>query len=486
MILYRATDEVAVSLNWRQNVLTKNDVFELEITDFGNDGEGVGRYEGMTFFVKGAIIGDVIRAGVLKLKKTYGYARIVEIIKESPFRTEPPCPVAGKCGGCSLMNLSYERQLKYKEDKIISCLTRIGGINPEEKIEILPIIGAQSPLRYRNKAQLPVGQDEKGNPVTGFYAGHSHNIIDCEDCLLQPQIDSAIIHAVKKYMEKCGVSAYNEETGKGLVRHVLVRVGFRTGEIMVCVIINGDSLPKEERLIDMLKKTVSGCNSAENKYILKNVSININKENTNVIMGPKVLTIFGEDYISDYIGDLKFRISPHSFFQVNPEQTKKLYDTALSFAGLTGTETVWDLYCGTGTISLFLAGSAKKVYGIEIVPEAIADARENAKDNNIDNTEFFVGAAEEVLPDYLKKHPESRADVVVLDPPRKGCDEKLINAVITLDPQRIVYVSCDPATLARDIAIFSEKGYRLKKVRGCDMFPHTSHVETVCLLSRKA
>lgn len=480
--------------------MKKNDIFDLEITDMGVDGEGIGHYDGMTFFVKDALIGDMIRARATKLKKNYGYARVEEVLTPSTFRVEPKCPHHRRCGGCQIQALSYEKQLEFKQEKVRGNLIRIGGFSTEEiDAKMLPIVGMESPFRYRNKAQFPVGYDKEGNLVTGFYAARTHSIIPVEDCLLGVEENAPILDAIKSWMLANGVSAYNEETGKGLLRHVLIRFGFTTKEIMVCLIINGHKLPAQEDLISRLSE-MEGMTS---------ISINSNTKNTNVILGDVTECIWGQAYITDYIhlretndsvvgtedefelGDVAvaYRISPQSFYQVNPVQTEKLYSTALDYAGLTGEEYVWDLYCGIGTISLFLAQKAKKVYGVEIVPQAIEDAKNNAKLNGIENAEFFVGKAEEVLPEFYENLKEGDAmltpDVIVVDPPRKGCDTACLDTMLKMQPKRIVYVSCDSATLARDLRILCDGGYEVKKVRAFDQFAHTGHVETVCLLSRK-
>ena len=493
--------------------MIKNQVVTIRIENIGNDGEGIGKYEGYTLFVKGALPGDVAKVKVLKAKKTYGYAKVEELIMPSPDRVVPKCLVAGRCGGCQLQHLSYERQLAYKADKVKNCLLRIGGI-AEERLNAItePIIGMEEPFYYRNKAQYPVGVNKEGAPVMGFYAGHSHNIIDCTDCAIQEPVNAVILPVIKQFMQEKNISAYNEETGKGLLRHVLTRVGFHTKEVMVCLIINGRKFPGAEELALRVAKVVEnfnknvtestatesnvadgstitgnkiGYNIAEN-YILKSFCLNVNTEKTNVILGQEILSVYGENYITDYIGNVKYRISPLSFYQVNPKQTVKLYEKALEYAELTGNEVVWDLYCGIGTISLFLAQKAKQVYGVEIIPQAIEDAKVNAELNNLTNAEFYVGAAEDVMPaKYKESGGTMKADVICVDPPRKGCEESLLDTVAAMEPRRIVYVSCDPATLARDVKYLEEKGYELKKVCPVDQFGHTGHVETVILLSRK-
>lgn len=536
--------------------MKKNDIFELEITDMGTDGEGIGHYDGMTFFVKDALIGDVITARATKLKKNYGYARVEEIKTPSTFRVEPQCELHKRCGGCQIQALSYEKQLEFKNDKVRNNLMRIGGF-PEAELDskMQPPVGADSPYRYRNKAQFPVGYDRDGNIVTGFYASRSHNIIPVGDCKLGVPQNKEILDIIKEWMNECGITPYDENTHKGLVRHVLIRYGFTSKQIMVCLVINGDSPDSKRRAENVYVSRVdsgkiadkrNGDKAGDNKECgstagdsrhnaadslcerlskidgMTSISYNINKENTNVILGKKTVCIWGRPYIEDTIHLLSYpdftpqgtgityQISPQSFYQVNPKQTEKLYSTALAFAGLTGNENVWDLYCGIGTISLFLSQKAKQVYGVEIVPQAIEDAKNNAKLNGITNAQFFVGKAEEVLPQFYadaKKNitkgieaikPEVpaekdtdeadmlRPDVIVVDPPRKGCDEKCLDTMLAMSPERIVYVSCDSATLARDLKILCEEKYELIKWQAFDQFSHTGHVETVCLLSRKA
>ena len=463
--------------------IKKNDILTVEITDTGIEGEGIGKTDGFILFVKDAVIGDTVQVKVMKAKKNYAYAKLEKVLVPSPFRVQPPCPFHRQCGGCQLQPLSYEKQLEFKQNKIRNNLIRIGGFSPEHIDACMePIIGMEDPWHYRNKAQFPFGYDKEGNVVTGFYAGRSHNIIANTDCALGVEENKTVLETILAYMKKYGVSAYDETSGKGLIRHVLIRKGFASGQLMACIVINGNKLPEEKALAEELWK-IPGMTS---------VSINVNTERTNVILGKKVRVLKGEEKIEDTIGDVVFRISPLSFYQVNPVQTKKLYGQALEYAGLTGEETVWDLYCGIGTISLFLAKKAKKVYGVEIVPEAIADAKENAARNGITNAEFFVGKAEEVLP---QKYEEEGvyADVIVVDPPRKGCDAELLETILKMQPERIVYVSCDSATLARDLKILCEgaqedektAGYQIEKWRAVDQFPMTTHVETVVLMSRK-
>ena len=528
----------------------KNDIVTVTIEDIGNDGEGIGKSEGYTLFVKDAVIGDTVEARITKCKKNYGYARVEKVVTPSSFRVEPRCRFHRQCGGCQIQAMSYERQLAYKQDKVRNHLIRIGGF-PEEKVDavIEPVIGMENPWHYRNKAQYPVGYDRNGKLVTGFYAGRTHDIIANTDCALGIPENKVILEAVLEYMRENKVTAYRETEGTGLVRHVLIRTGFATGEIMVCIVINGKKLPEEGELVrkltglsfaqkdnegtlrcdtqdQMISKdekvyrfeskscevpeSPSGQEPGLKRDIyeygngtkgrlfcqrIESISVSINTEKTNVIMGKEIRMLWGKDRIRDNLGGISFAISPLSFYQVNPIQTEKLYSLALDYAGLTGKETVWDLYCGIGTISLFMAKKAKQVCGVEMIPEAIEDARTNAQDNQIENAQFYVGKAEDVLPAFYEgaignrmtdadeqmRHP----DVIVVDPPRKGCDEKCLETMIAMRPERIVYVSCDSATLARDLKVLCAGGYELEKVRAVDQFGHSVHVETVCLLSNR-
>ena len=448
----------------------KNDLVTLEIEDCGIDGEGIGKADGFTVFVKDAVIGDTVTAKIIKAKKNYGYGRLMEVLKPSPYRVEPKCEFARQCGGCQLQALSYDQQLVFKTNKVKGHLERIGGFTD---IPMEPIIGMDELFHYRNKAQFPVGRNKEGKIVTGFYAGRTHNIIENRDCALGVAENKEVLDRVIAHMEKYGIEPYNEATGKGLVRHVLIRYGYFTKEVMVCLILNGNKIPKEEQLVKSLCE-IPGMTS---------ITINVNKKHSNVILGEEIRLLWGQEYITDRIGDISYQISPLSFYQVNPMQTQKLYAKALEYADLHGEETVWDLYCGIGTISLFLAQKAKFVRGVEIVPAAIENAKENAKLNGLENTEFFVGKAEEVLPREYKKNGVY-ADVIVVDPPRKGCDETLLETMVEMNPERIVYVSCDSATLARDLKYLCERGYELRKVCPVDQFGMTVHVETVVLLSK--
>lgn len=453
--------------------MEKNQEFTVSIEDISEDGAGIGKLDGYIWFIKDAVIGDVVRARAMKMKKNYGFARLMEILTSSEARVEPKCPVARQCGGCQLQAMSYEEQLKFKERKVKNHLLRIGKFK-EDEIHMLPIMGMKEPWRYRNKAQFPFGLDKNGNIVAGFYAGRTHDIIECEDCLLGVEENKDILGIIKGFMRVHGIRPYDETTHKGLVRHALIRKGFHSGEIMVCLVINGKDIPAKEQLVEELCQ-VKGMTS---------ISYSINQEKTNVIMGKEIVNLYGPGYITDNIGNVTYQISPLSFYQVNPVQTEKLYGTALEYAGLTGNETVWDLYCGIGTISLFLAQNAKKVYGVEIVPQAIEDARRNAALNNITNAEFFTGKAEEVLPEQYEKN-KVYADVIVVDPPRKGCDQVCLDTILKMAPKRVVYVSCDSSTLARDLRYLADGGYEVEKVRCCDMFGQSCHVETVVLLSQQ-
>ena len=463
-------------------MMKKNDKVIVTIEDIGINGEGIGKVDGYTLFVKDAIIGDTVEAVITKPKKNYGYAKMLKIMDCSPHRVPAKCPVARQCGGCQIQELSYEAQLTFKAKKVRGNLERIGGFTPEFLDQVMePVCGMDTPFHYRNKAQFPIGTDKEGNVITGFYAGRTHQIIPNMECALGVSVNQEILGIIVDFMNEYHLTVYDEETQRGLVRHVLIRYGFTTKEIMVCLVINGDNLPHSEKLVDKLVQ-INGMTS---------ITYSINRENTNVIMGKEIRLLWGQSYITDYIGNVKYQISPLSFYQVNPAQTETLYGLALKYAQLTGGETVWDLYCGIGTISLFLAQKAKKVYGVEIVPQAIDDARNNAKINDMENVEFFVGKAEEVLPEYYAEYERQHgkkayADVIVVDPPRKGCDETLLDTIVKMQPKRIVYVSCDSATLARDLKYLCENGYELKKVKPVDQFPMTTHVEVVSYLDYKS
>lgn len=467
-------------------MMQKNEVVKVKIEDIGVGGEGIGKVDGYTLFIKDTIIGDVVEAKVVKAKKNYGYARLMNVLTPSKDRVEEVvCPMARKCGGCQIQEMKYPAQLAFKESKVRGNLERIGEVPGELLDEIMhPVVGmdeeGMQPFRYRNKAQFPIGTDKDGRVTAGFYAGRTHSIIGNTDCVLGVEVNEEILNCILDFMEEFEIPAYDEVKHKGLVRHVLLRYGFKTDEIMVCLVINGKTIPHCHDLVGRLRQ-IPGMTS---------ITLSSNTAKTNVIMGDTIRLLWGQEFITDYIGEIKYQISPLSFYQVNPVQTEKLYGLALDYAGLTGNETVWDLYCGIGTISLFLAKKAKQVYGVEIVPQAIDDAKNNAKINNITNAEFYVGKAEEVLPEYYKEYEKTHngekahADVIVVDPPRKGCEESLLQTIVDMQPEKVVYVSCDSATLARDVKFLRAKGYELKDVTPVDQFPHTVHVETVCLLSK--
>lgn len=545
----------------------KNDLVVLEITDLTEEGQGVGKCDGLVFFVKGTVMGDVVEARILKVKKNYAYAKVEKLLQASPYRVTPLCPVAGKCGGCQLQHLSYEKELAWKEDRIAQSLIRIAGISEEEVRKRGEGILGGVLSRYRNKAQYPVQNkkgireekalggrvfaEEKRGPENekagfdslgiGFYGFHSHRIIEAEDCLINSAENPLIINCIKDWAREYKVSGYEEETGKGLLRHIFLRKGFSTGEILICLVLNGKSLLHGKELWEKLQRLplrveagglqrgaeVSSRMDAESEADgrcgvdpereadihcgidaqsevdvhceengkiqgrIVGLCININEGRGNAVLGRETLCLYGKDSIEDKIGELSFSISVPSFYQVNPAQTEKIYGKALEYAALTGEETVWDCYCGIGTISLFLAQKAKQVYGLEIVPEAIENAKKNAEKNGLHNTEFYVGAAEEVLPKWVQEQKREGkdvghlVDVVSLDPPRKGCDEACLSAVLELSPKRIVYVSCDPGSLARDMKYLREGGYALEKWVGIDNFPRTGHVETVALLQKE-
>ena len=548
----------------KEHSLQKNDLITLEITDLTEEGQGVGKKDGLVFFVKDSVMGDLVEAKILKAKKNYAYAKVEKLLEASPYRITPLCPVAGKCGGCQLQHLSYEKELAWKEDRIAQSLIRIAGLSPEEVESKKEGILGGVLSRYRNKAQYPVqsrkeirsggatsvsdwkvdgkwpgknkieAKEKSSDLSMGFYGFHSHRIIETEDCLINSAENPLILECIKEWAREYKISGYEEETGKGLLRHIFLRKGFSTGEILLCLVLNGKSLPHGKELwekleglslndeegslqsradmqcdVDTQSRAELHCrvdtqseadgHCEENRKIQEKIvglCVNINEGSGNAILGRETLCLYGKDSIEDKIGELSFSISVPSFYQVNPVQTEKIYGKALEYAALTGEETVWDCYCGIGTISLFLAQKAKQVYGLEIVPEAIENAKKNAERNDLHNTEFYVGAAEEVLPKWVEEQKRELSakgadcgigdmvDVVSLDPPRKGCDEACLSAVLELSPKRIVYVSCDPGSLARDMKYLREGGYELKKWVGIDNFPRTGHVETVALLSK--
>ncbi|WP_018130814.1 23S rRNA (uracil(1939)-C(5))-methyltransferase RlmD [Effusibacillus pohliae] len=449
----------------------KNQLIELDMTGQGHQGEGVGRYRDYTLFVPGAIAGERVKAKVTKVNKNYGFAKLIEIVRQSEQRTEPPCPLYHRCGGCHLQHMTYEAQLAHKRQTVVDALTRIGKL---EDVTVHPTLGMDEPWRYRNKSQVPVGL-VNGKIVAGFYAPGTHEIIDMEGCPIQHPYSDEIVNTVKRALADLGIPPYDETGHKGLVRHIVARVGYATGETMVVLVTNGRNIPRVDELIRRLRNEIP--------HVVSIVQ-NVNTAVTNVIFGPHTITLWGKDGIEDRIGDVRFFISARSFFQVNPIQTQVLYDKALEYAQLTGRETVVDAYCGIGTISLFLARRAKRVIGVEVVEEAIEDAQRNAELNGIMNAEFLAGEAEQVIP-QLYAERGLRADVVVVDPPRKGCDEKLLQTIVDMQPQRVVYVSCNPSTLARDLRFLEDRGYETQEVQPVDMFPHTFHVECCSLLVRK-
>ncbi|WP_205510240.1 23S rRNA (uracil(1939)-C(5))-methyltransferase RlmD [Paenibacillus elgii] len=483
--------------------VAKNEEYIADIVGLGHDGEGVGRVNGFTLFIQGALPGEKVRAKVLKVKKQYGYAKLLEIIEASPDRIDAPCPIYKQCGGCQLQHLSYDAQLRWKRQLVVDNLERIGklrvvGAGAESRmadvgaeadagvgaasgdamdagIVVHPTLGMSDPWRYRNKAQVPIGlaAGEEGGLIGGFYAQGSHRIIDMEACLIQHENNDAVVAAVKRIAGELGIRPYNEETGKGLLRHVIARYGFNTGEIMVVLVTNGRDIPRRDELVGLIREAIPDVRS---------ICQNVNRQQTNVIFGDETRVLWGSEVIYDTIGDIRFAISARSFYQVNPVQTEVLYRKALDYAGLSGEETVIDAYCGIGTISLFLAQKAREVYGVEIVPEAIEDAKRNALVNEIRNVRFEVGGAEVVIPEW--KRQGIAPDVIVVDPPRKGCDAALLETILAMRPERVVYVSCNPSTLARDLRVLEDGGYRTAEVQPVDMFPHTVHVESVALLVR--
>ncbi|WP_379146305.1 23S rRNA (uracil(1939)-C(5))-methyltransferase RlmD [Paenibacillus sp. sgz500992] len=491
--------------------VNKNDEVMLDIIGMTHEGEGVGRVEGFTLFVQGALPGEKVRAKVLKTKKQYGYAKLLELVQASSDRIAPPCAIYDQCGGCQLQHMDYTAQLAWKRQLVVDNLQRIGKLQvagapgrgaaagnagdsagvesgategeslasagaaggQADGIIVRPTLGMDEPWRYRNKAQVPIGVTE-GGLVGGFYARGSHRIVDMETCLIQHEHNDDVVAAVKRIGRELGISAYNEETGRGLLRHVVVKKAFRTGQMMLVLVTNGREIPHLDAWLGSIREQLPAVAS---------ICQNINTQKTNVIFGDETRVLWGTDVIYDYIGDVQFAISARSFYQVNPAQTEVLYSKTVEYAGLTGKETVIDAYCGIGTISLFLAQHASKVYGVEIVPEAIEDARANARLNNMNNVVFEVGASEDVIPNW--KEQGVTPDVIVVDPPRKGCDPRLLDTILAMKPERVVYVSCNPSTLARDLRVLEDGGYRTVEVTPVDMFPHTVHVECCVLLVRE-
>lgn len=451
-------------------MVAKNEVFDIEITGMTHDGLGVGRKDGMAVFVQGAIDGEKARVKVIKVAKSYAVARVEEFLEKSPDRAEPFCHVYKRCGGCSLQHMTYEKTLDFKRRVVADNLARIGGL---ADVEVKPVIGMKDPTRYRNKAQYPIGVGKAG-PVAGFFARRSHEIIDSEACGIQHPSSDLARDAVLGFIKANGISVYNETTNHGLIRHVVTRVGYHTGEVMVIIVSTSPNIPKKDKLITLLKDRIPG---------LKSVILNVNGKPGNVILRDKNIVLYGAGAITDKLGGLVFEISPLSFYQTNTIQTEILYCKAIEYASLTGDETVFDLYCGIGTIALFAARNAKRVIGVEVVPEAVEAARRNAGRNGITNAEFYAGEAEEVVPRLYEQG--IAADVVIVDPPRKGCDEALLKTLVDMTPKLIVYVSCNPSTLARDMKYLSGYGYGASEVQPVDMFPWTEHVECVVLMSKK-
>lgn len=499
--------------------VAKNDEVTIDIIGMNHDGEGVGRTDGYTLFVQGALPGEKVRVKVLKTKKQYGYAKLLELEEASSSRMAALCPIYDQCGGCQLQHMDYAAQLAWKRQLVVDNLERIGKLRVQGSGEVQldgqgeaggcegagdvraesgdsgvpaqnvssstgrapadpgilvhPTLGMAEPWRYRNKSQVPIGVTE-GGLVGGFYARGSHRIVDMESCLIQHEQNDDVVRRVKAIGSKLGITAYNEETVQGLLRHVVVKIGFATGEMMIVLVTNGDKIPHADQWIAAIREELPAVVS---------ICQNVNTRQTNVIFGDVTRVLWGQEVIHDYIGSVKFAISARSFYQVNPVQTEVLYGKTVEYAGLTGQETVIDAYCGIGTISLFLAQHAKKVYGVEIVKEAIEDARANAKLNGMDHVVFEVGASEDVIPRWKEQGVE--ADVIVVDPPRKGCDPRLLETILEMKPERVVYVSCNPSTLARDLRLLEDGGYRTLEVQPVDMFPHTVHVESTVLLKWK-
>ncbi|MBU3091748.1 23S rRNA (uracil(1939)-C(5))-methyltransferase RlmD [Clostridium sp. CF011] len=448
----------------------KNEDYIMTIDNMGYEGEGVGKIDNFTVFVAGAIIGEVVKIKIVKVSKNFAFGKLLEIIEESASRIDPVCSIYKNCGGCNVQHIDYKAQLDFKTNRVVQVINRIGKL---EEVIVHSTIGMERPYNYRNKVQLPVSNINSIVNI-GFYAQRSHDIINMENCHIQDTVADLVVKLTRQWIKEFNIECYNEENHQGNLRHIMIRKGIETGEVMVVLVTNGKTLLYKEEFIALMTKKIKG---------LVSVIQNINSEKTNVILGAKCVTLWGKDTITDYIGEFKFEVSPLSFFQVNSIQTKVLYSKALEYANLSGGEVVLDAYCGTGTISLFLSQKAKKVYGVEIIPEAIENAKINAKENNISNTEFIVGEAEKIIPELL--HQGVKADVVVVDPPRKGCDKTLLEAISSMKPKTIVYVSCDPGTLARDLGILDELGYKTLEIQPVDMFPQTAHVECVARIERK-
>ncbi|WP_300350698.1 23S rRNA (uracil(1939)-C(5))-methyltransferase RlmD [Clostridium sp.] len=452
-------------------MVEKNKEYIFDIISQGYEGEGIAKIDDrFPIFIEGALTGEKVRVKIVKVNKNFAYGKLLEVLEASSERVNPACSIYKRCGGCKMQHASYKAQLDFKWERVKDCVSKIGKLDPS--IVKYPL-GMEEPWRYRNKVQLPIGLIN-GEVKIGFFAPRSHDIIDMESCLIQDEIGDKVVKLTREWIEKFNIRPYNVDgqyDEKGIVRHIMIRRGFTTNEVMVVLVTNGKNLPHKEEFVELMVKNIKG---------IKSIIQNINSKKTNVILGLESKTLWGEDTISDYIGDFRFNISPLSFFQVNPTQTQVLYGKALEYANLTGNEEVFDAYCGTGTITLFLSQKAKKVYGVEIIPQAIENAWINAKENNVENVEFFVGESEVVIPDLINKGV--KADVVVVDPPRKGCDKKLLDAITNINAKKIVYVSCDPSTLGRDLQILEENGYKTLEVQPVDMFPNTAHIENVALL----
>lgn len=465
--------------------IEKNKEYIIDIDGIGYEGEGVGKIDDFTIFIPEALVGETVKIKVVKINKNFAFGKLLEVMKKSEHRTEPVCNTYKRCGGCQLQHFSYDSQLSFKKQRVEDCIKRIGKLKVKESdfqsddsygkggIVIHNTIGMENPYRYRNKVQLPVGE-KADEVVIGFYAKRSHEIIHMNECAIQDEAADRVVRLVREWIKKYKIKTYNEEEHSGIVRHIMIRRAFKTDEVMVVIVTKVKELPYKDQLIELISTNISG---------IKSIVQNVNDKKTNVVLGQYCETLWGSDTISDYIGEFKFNISPLSFFQVNPIQTEILYNKALEYASLTGNEIVFDAYCGTGTISLFLSKKSKKVYGVEIVPEAIENAKVNAAENNVNNAEFIVGQSEKVIPELITKG--IKADVVVVDPPRKGCERVLLEAIAKMQPKRIVYVSCDPGTLARDLGILEEVGYKTLEIQPVDMFPQTAHVENVALVVKQ-
>ena len=451
--------------------IQKNQEYIVDIIDNGFEGEGIAKIDNFTIFIPGTIKGEKVRILIVKVLSSHGFGKIVEILGKSQARQDVDCNTYKRCGGCNLRHVKYEETLKMKQNAVQSLVNK----TLKNKLQVKETVGMENPLHYRNKAQYPIGINKQGEPVIGVFANRTHEVIPIDNCLIQNKKSEEIAKFIIEFIKEKNISIYDEKTGKGLVRHIVTKVGIKTGEIMCVIVINGHKIPNENELVENLKTRYP-----EIKAIVKNINI----KNTNVILGQENINLYGNGYIEDILGEYKFKISPLSFYQVNPVQAEKLYNLGVSMAEITKNDVVFDLYCGIGTISLFMSKFAKKVYGIEIIEEAVKMAKENAESNNVSNTEFFAGDVEIVLDDLIN-NKGIKADVVMFDPPRKGLDKKSIDNILNLRPKKIVYISCNPATLIRDLADF-ENEYDIKTIIPVDMFPYTSHVECVSVLHRKS